>query len=116
MNKKLFKILLVFLITILCIVIFLLLNKKEANKDIIIVDDEQYNSELFDCSSYCKYEDQYYTSMAGIDISEHNKYIEFKEVKESGIDFVFIRAAWRGYSEGRLHDDYYFNFNYEEAI
>ena len=115
MNKKLFKILLVFLITILCIVIFLLLNKKEANKDIIIVDDEQYNSELFDCSSYCKYEDQYYTSMAGIDISEHNKYIEFKEVKESGIDFVFIRAAWRGYSEGRLHDDYYFNFNYEEA-
>lgn len=115
MNKKLFKILLVFLITILCIVIFLLLNKKEANKDIIIVDDEQYNSELFDCSSYCKYEDEYYTSMAGIDISEHNKYIEFKEVKESGIDFVFIRAAWRGYSEGRLHDDYYFNFNYEEA-
>lgn len=115
MNKRLFRILLVILITILCVVIFLLLNKKDIDNDIIIVNDAQYNSELFDCSSYCKYEDEYYTSMAGIDISEHNKFIEFKDVKESGIDFVFIRAAWRGYTEGKLHDDYYFKFNYEEA-
>ena len=46
----------------------------------------------------------------GIDISRHNGEVNFKKVKESGIDFVFIKAT-----EGISHKDKLFAKNYEEA-
>ena len=42
----------------------------------------------------------------GIDISKHNKVIDFTQIKASGFDFVFIRIAYRGYgSKGKLLQD-----------
>lgn len=46
----------------------------------------------------------------GIDVSEWQGEINFKEVAESGIDIVYIRA-----SEGTDYIDSYFRENYEEA-
>lgn len=46
----------------------------------------------------------------GIDISRHNGEVNFKKVKESGIDFVFIKA-----SEGVSHRDSHFGRNISEA-
>ena len=42
----------------------------------------------------------------GIDISKHNKEIDFEKVKAAGFDFVFIRIVYRGYGKrGSLNVD-----------
>ena len=46
----------------------------------------------------------------GIDVSDWQGEIDFKEVKNSGIDMVYIRA-----SEGANYVDSYFKENYESA-
>lgn len=46
----------------------------------------------------------------GIDISRHNGKIDFEKVKNSGIEFVFIKS-----SEGTNHRDSLFNKNLEQA-
>ncbi len=51
----------------------------------------------------------------GIDVSEHNGEIDWDKVAADGIDFVFIRAGYRGYGSGKLVEDKYFQYNYAEA-
>lgn len=41
----------------------------------------------------------------GIDVSYHNGTINWKKVKKDGVDFAFIRVAYRGYENGRLKMD-----------
>lgn len=45
--------------------------------------------------------------MKGIDISEHNGYIDFEKVKNDGIDFVIIRVGWIGNKENHTIDNYF---------
>lgn len=52
--------------------------------------------------------------MKGIDISEHNKYIDFQEVKNSGIDFVIIRMGWIGNKQNHTLDKYFEDY-YQNA-
>lgn len=40
----------------------------------------------------------------GIDVSEHNKKIDFQGLKNE-IDFVFIRVGYRGYGNGKIVED-----------
>lgn len=47
----------------------------------------------------------------GIDVSKYNKEIDWTRVKASGIDFVIIRAGYRGSSSGVLVEDPYFRQN-----
>lgn len=50
--------------------------------------------------------DDHYDYKIGIDVSYHNGAINWQKVKESGVDFVIIRAAYRGYGkEGKLNRD-----------
>lgn len=51
----------------------------------------------------------------GIDVSEHQKNIDWEQVKASGVDFVMIRLGYRGYTEGRLYMDTYFDQHYRNA-
>ena len=51
----------------------------------------------------------------GIDVSEYQKIIDWRTVKNSGIDFAFIRAAYRGWGTGRIVKDYFFDTNIREA-
>ncbi len=44
-------------------------------------------------------------SITGIDVSYHQKDIDFKKVKASGVDFVIVRMAYRGYGTGKIADD-----------
>ena len=54
--------------------------------------------------------------LIGIDISEHQSTdIKWKKVKSSGIDFVFIRAGYRGADTGSLHIDSSFETNLKAA-
>ena len=45
------------------------------------------------------------SSTQGIDVSTWNNYIDWGQVKASGIDFVIIRVGFRGYSAGKLYYD-----------
>ncbi len=45
------------------------------------------------------------SSTQGIDVSTWNGYIDWNQVKASGIDFVIIRVGFRGYSAGKLYYD-----------
>ncbi len=52
----------------------------------------------------------------GIDVSEHQLEIDWAAVAASGMaDFAFIRAGYRGYTQGQLYEDPYFRNNMEEA-
>ncbi len=56
-----------------------------------------------------------YDVLRGIDVSEHQKEINWQEVADSGIDYAYIRVGRRGYTEGGLFDDAYFEKNILEA-
>lgn len=52
-----------------------------------------------------------------IDVSAYQKDIDWVKVKQSGIDYAFIRAGFRGYGEtGSLNTDQYFEKNIQKAI
>lgn len=55
------------------------------------------------------------TSYEGINISEVQNYVDFVEVKKSGIDFVILRVGARGYGTGQLILDDYFSDNIKRA-
>ena len=63
-----------------------------------------------------KYEDNNYTTKFGIDISEHQNNIDWKKVKESGVEFAILRLGYRGYGKtGKIILDKTFEQNYKEA-
>lgn len=63
-----------------------------------------------------QYDSDEYTYETGIDVSVHQKEIDFEKVKNDGISFVYIRVGYRGYSTGELHEDAYFQTNIKNAI
>ena len=62
------------------------------------------------------YEDDSYTSVIGIDVSSHQKSIDWSAVKNSGVKFAMIQIGYRGYETGALMDDAYFEENIQGAI
>ena len=114
MKKKYIKIILSIIMIVVLIICFLLIPDHKSNQE-IIDNADIYDYSLIHRNYYYSYEDKLYTSIAGIDVSEHNLAIDYKKVKESGIDFVYLRIGWRGYSEGKLHEDVYFKTNYNNV-
>ena len=55
-------------------------------------------------------------SFMGIDVSRYQKDIDFSRIKEQGIDFVMIRVGARGYKNGNIVMDEYFEKNLNSAI
>lgn len=45
------------------------------------------------------------SSVLGIDVSEYQLDIDWDQVKNAGVDFVFIRVGWRGTESGSLNAD-----------
>lgn len=58
----------------------------------------------------------YQEAAMGIDVSEHQKEINWGEVKAAGVQFAIIRLGYRGFSEGGLFSDGLFKQNIEGAI
>ncbi|MDE6184443.1 MAG: glycoside hydrolase family 25 protein, partial [Lachnospiraceae bacterium] len=54
-------------------------------------------------------------STKGIDVSKHQGEIDWEKVSEDGVTYAFIRAGFRGNSEGKLVEDEYFADNMEGA-
>lgn len=51
----------------------------------------------------------------GIDVSSHQKEIDWAKVKAAGIEFAFIRVGYRGYESGKINLDEYFHANMKAA-
>lgn len=73
----------------------------------------QYNKDLFvRDGSWMYYNDPNYVTAIGIDVSSHQKEIDWQKVAASGVTFAMIRLGYRGYgSEGTLNMDPYFQQN-----
>jgi len=54
-------------------------------------------------------------SFAGVDVSAYQGEIDWKQVKQSGIDFAIIRLGYRGYESGKLVEDTYAKDNLKAA-
>ncbi len=51
----------------------------------------------------------------GLDVSTHQKDIDWQQVKDAGFAFVMIRLAWRGSIEGVMEQDEWAQRHYEGA-
>ncbi len=65
--------------------------------------------------SFVTYDDGEYTSMQGIDVSQHQEAIDWKKVADEGVEFAMIRVGYRGYQYGLIHEDEYFEANMQGA-
>ena len=52
----------------------------------------------------------------GIDVSEYQGNIDWNKVAESGVEFAFVRCAYRGYGTGKLVEDKNFAKNMQGAL
>ena len=57
-----------------------------------------------------------YEVLRGVDVSEHQLDIDWPQVAAAGIDYAYIRLGWRGYTEGGLFEDAYFDRNMRGAV
>ena len=55
-------------------------------------------------------------SIRGIDVSAHQKEIDWSKVAASGMRFAMIRAGYRGYTLGAIRKDEYFDANMRGAL
>ncbi len=60
--------------------------------------------------------EDYENAYKGIDVSKFQGDIDWKLVAEDGIDFVFVRAGFRGYETGAVVEDEKARYNIEEAL
>ena len=65
---------------------------------------------------FLRYESDTITSQVGIDVSAHQQEIDWQRVADSGVQFAILRVGYRGYTEGAIQEDTYFEQNLEGAI
>ena len=75
-----------------------------------------WNDNLDVSGKYYSYEDEEYKTKIGIDVSSFQGDINWKKVKEAGIEFAILRLGYRGYGEaGTIVLDPNFEQNYQSA-
>ena len=62
------------------------------------------------------YASENYEVLTGIDVSAWQEDIDWQLVAEQGIDYVMLRVGYRGYTEGNIKLDPYFQQNIEGAL
>lgn len=119
-KKKAIRLLLI--IAILLTIILLIINDyyhridKSTYESINYLTDHGFDFKNLKLNGeFYSYEDENYTSVIGIDVSQHQREIDFKKVKDAGVEFVFIRVGYRGYTEGKIYLDNYFEEYYKQA-
>lgn len=85
-------------------------------------DPENIPRNPYDLSSFrlqngvMTYEDEAYESVYGIDVSEHQGAIDWEKVAKDGVQFAFVRVAYRGQTNGQLYEDARYEENIEGAL
>ena len=92
------------------------LHKEEEIEEVIIESEPEIDyTKIENISGQYRYEDDAFLGIFGIDVSEFQEEIDWKKVKEAGVEFVFIRIGRRGATTGMLYDDQRFEENYKGA-
>lgn len=92
------------------------LIKTEAEIDPELEDTGVWGAtEDADKSEVKKLQSSLENAKVGIDVSKWNKEIDWKKVKETGVEFAIIRCGYRGSSSGSLVVDPYFEQNIKGA-
>ena len=77
----------------------------------------QFDNSLKRNGEFYEYEDEKYKSKIGIDVSSYQGDIDWKKVKDAGVEFAILRLGFRGYGEkGIILIDEKFEENYQNAI
>ncbi len=81
------------------------------------IPENTYDEEGFttDSDGTVTYEDEYYYSVQGIDISSHQGDIDWTALAEEELGFAILRIGYRGYTAGALNADTAFEANYSGA-
>ncbi len=78
------------------------------------LEKNRYSSEKFKVKDgYLQYDDP--AARLGVDVSEYQGEIDWKQVKDAGMDFAMLRIGYRGMTEGRLNADESFERNFTGA-
>lgn len=74
----------------------------------LYAEGEKFQTQGFDGKTYT-HDDKFKgtTVRRGIDVSKWQKDIDWKKVKASGVEYAFIRMAYRSAKEGKLGEDEY---------
>lgn len=72
-------------------------------------------SEFYYEGEIARYKGEGYVAGLGIDVSEHQKKIDWEQVKADGVEFAIIRCAYRGYTKGKIVEDEFFKENIKNA-
>ncbi len=86
------------------------------NRDLKMHDLKEENLNILETGEYQYMQNGEVVSYKGIDVSQHQGAIDWKQVAEDGVTFAFIRAAYRGYgTSGKLMGDANFEANIKGA-
>lgn len=109
-----YLILILILLIIVWISIFLLFGiYRLLTKNSVLYNPDQF---IVNKDGRMTFDNNLYSTKTGIDVSSFQREIDWKQVKESGIDFAIIRCGYRGATEGKLHEDNMFKENIEGAL
>ena len=61
------------------------------------------------------YQGDAFDTLLGVDVSEHQYSVDWRQVADSGVDFAYIRIGYRGNTEGGLYLDPWFETNFAGA-
>lgn len=75
----------------------------------------QENIEVLESGEYRYLQDGEVISHKGIDVSAHQGKIDWEKVAAAGVEFAFIRGAFRGYGTGKIVEDMKFDENIKNA-
>ena len=121
-NKKALKQIIAFLLSLIFVGIVIIIDINSKKEEPIIEEEIKeaipyldYDWNNLSGNMYLKYEDDKYTSAFGIDVAAHQDTIDWKKVKNKGIEFAYIRLGYRGATTGLLHMDEEFENNYKGA-
>ncbi|MBQ9020970.1 MAG: glycoside hydrolase family 25 protein [Eggerthellaceae bacterium] len=83
---------------------------------------EEEAQPFFSHANFTRYEQFYFYTegdilieKTGVDVSDHQGQIDWDRVAKNHINFAFIRAGYRGSTEGDLFEDEYFSYNLKNA-
>jgi len=77
-----------------------------------------YDADRFytDDGGFMRYDSPEIETRTGVDVSEYQGNIDWRKVKDSGVDFAIIRLGYRGYTEGSIYLDSCFDRNVQGAL
>ena len=85
---------------------------EDVPEEVVIAVDYK---KIKDVNGKYYYEDEHFKSSFGIDVSSFQNKIDWKKVKDDGVEFAYIRIGRRGATAGSLYPDDEFENNYKGA-